>query len=212
MNAVVHTQSSGQDDVHAGDHVDGDVPEVEGPHHVHQGEHDAGHDHQTEVEVAEHDEGHHPHGQQGQAKVPPELQRNDGVRLPSLVDLEIKQFLHLQRGSTDRRRGEGLGGNVCLFDDLVHHRLGRKVLGGGRQGGGHPVLQLHLGGRDGWGRLVALQTSVELEVELLLGIAHVKQKVAQVSVEHLGGVDLINARVPLLIYKLFEGSPPGVNL
>ena len=89
VNAVVHTQSSSQDDVHAGDHVDGDVPEVEGPHHVHQGKHDAGHDHQTQVEVAEHDQGHHPHGQQGQAKVPPELQRNDGVRLPSLVDLEI---------------------------------------------------------------------------------------------------------------------------
>ena len=89
VNTVVHTEPGGEDDVDTGDHVDCDVPEVEGPDHVDECEHDAGHHHQTEVEVAEHDQGHHPHGQQGQAKVPPELQRNDGVRLPSLVDLEI---------------------------------------------------------------------------------------------------------------------------
>ena len=96
MNAVIHTEPCGEDDVDAGDHVDGDVPEVEGPHHVHQGEHDAGHDHETEVEVSEHDEGHHAHRQQGQAQVPPELQRYDGVCLPGLIDLSTsnnRQFL-----------------------------------------------------------------------------------------------------------------------
>ena len=54
MYAVVHAQSSGQNDVDAGDDVDRHVPEVQRPHHVHQGEHDAGHHHQAEVDVAEH--------------------------------------------------------------------------------------------------------------------------------------------------------------
>ena len=96
MYTVVHTQPGGQDDVHTRNDVNGHVPEVQRPHHVHQGEHDAGHDHETEVEVAEHDEGHHAHRQQGQAQVPPELQRYDGVCLPGLVDLTTSnshQFL-----------------------------------------------------------------------------------------------------------------------
>ena len=87
VDTVVHTEAGGEDDVDAGDDVNGDVPEVEGAHHVHQGEHDAGHHHQTEVEVAEHDEGDQPHRQEGQAKVPPQLQRYDGVCLPGLIDL-----------------------------------------------------------------------------------------------------------------------------
>ena len=37
------------------------VPEVESAHHVHEGEHDAGHDHEAEVEVAEHHQGHLTH-------------------------------------------------------------------------------------------------------------------------------------------------------
>ena len=74
VDTVVHTEPGGEDDVDTGDDVNGDVPEVEGAHHVHQGEHDAGHHHQTEVEVAEHDERDQTHGQQGQAEVPPQLQ------------------------------------------------------------------------------------------------------------------------------------------
>ena len=34
------------------------VPEVESAHHVHEGEHDTSHDHQAEVQVTEHHQGH----------------------------------------------------------------------------------------------------------------------------------------------------------
>lgn len=94
VNTVVHTEPGGEDDVDTGDHVDGDVPEVEGPDHVDECEHDAGHHHQTEVEVAEHDQGHHAHRQQGQGQVPPELQGDDGVSLPGLVDLNTRHIIH----------------------------------------------------------------------------------------------------------------------
>ena len=94
VDTVVHTEPRGEDDVDAGDDVNGDVPEVEGPHHVHQGEHDAGHDHHTEVEVAEHEERHEANYQQGQAKVPPQLQRYDGVSLPGLIDLATSNNQH----------------------------------------------------------------------------------------------------------------------
>ena len=81
------------------------VPEVESAHHVHEGEHDAGHDHEAEVEVAEHHQGHlthsvitwchvvmthQAHRAQGQAQVTPELPRDDGVSLPGLVNLNGK--------------------------------------------------------------------------------------------------------------------------
>ena len=81
---------------------------MESAHHVHEGEHDAGHDHEAEVEVAEHHQGHlthnvtisglghvvvthQPHRAQGQAQVTPELPRYDGVSLPGLVNLNGKQ-------------------------------------------------------------------------------------------------------------------------
>ena len=57
-----------------------------------------------------------------------------------------------------------------------------------------------------------MQTSIELEIKLLLRIADIKQEVTQVSLEHQGGIDLINADVLLLLYELFEGSPPTVHL
>ena len=101
VNTVVHTETSGEDDVHAGDHVDGDVPEVEGPDHIHQGEHDAGHHHQTKVEVSQHDESHDSYGEKGKAKVPPELERDDGVSFPSLVNLNTEHLIEKTCWSTD---------------------------------------------------------------------------------------------------------------
>ena len=88
MDAVVHAEPGGEDDVDAGDDVDGDVPEVESADHVHEGEHDAGHHHEAQLQVAEHHEGHRAHRAQGQAQVAPQLARDDGVRLPGLVDLQ----------------------------------------------------------------------------------------------------------------------------
>ena len=88
VDAVVHAEPGGEDDVDAGDDVDGDVPEVEGADHVHEGEHDAGHHHEAQLQVAEHHEGHRAHRAQGQAQVAPQLARDDGVRLPGLVDLQ----------------------------------------------------------------------------------------------------------------------------
>ena len=54
VDTVVHTEPGGEDDVDTGDHVDGHVPEVKGPDHVHECEHDAGHDHEAEREVTKH--------------------------------------------------------------------------------------------------------------------------------------------------------------
>ena len=58
MYTVVHAQPCGKDDVHTRNDVNGHVPEVESAHHVHEGEHDTSHDHQTEVQVTEHHQGH----------------------------------------------------------------------------------------------------------------------------------------------------------
>ena len=88
MDAVVHAEPGGEDDVDAGDDVDGDVPEVESADHVHEGEHDAGHHHEAQLQVAEHHERHRAHRAQRQAQVAPQLARDDGVRLPGLVDLQ----------------------------------------------------------------------------------------------------------------------------
>ena len=54
MDAVVDTESSGQDDVDTGDDINGHIPEVERADHIHQGEHDTGHDHETQVDIAQH--------------------------------------------------------------------------------------------------------------------------------------------------------------
>ena len=95
MDTVVDTEPRGQDDVDTRDDVNGHVPEVESAHHVHQGEHHAGHHHQTQVDIAQHDKGHKPHCSKGQPKVPPELLRDNRVRLPGLVNLQnISQKLN----------------------------------------------------------------------------------------------------------------------
>ena len=79
----------------------GDIPVVERADHVDQGEHDAGHHRHAEPGTGQ-QQGlqcsavewtgllqyrHEAHSQEGEPEVAPQLQRDDGVRLPRLVDL-----------------------------------------------------------------------------------------------------------------------------
>ena len=57
MDRVVHTQTHCQDNVDAGDHVDGDVPEVKEAHDVGETEDDHEDDHEADMGVTEEEEG-----------------------------------------------------------------------------------------------------------------------------------------------------------
>ena len=53
VDAVVNTQAHRDDHVNAGHDVDGDVPEVEEPYDVHQGDPDHSHHHEAHLEVGQ---------------------------------------------------------------------------------------------------------------------------------------------------------------
>ena len=53
VDAVVNTQANRDDNVDAGHDVDGDVPEVEEPDDVHQGDPDHSHHHEAHLQVGE---------------------------------------------------------------------------------------------------------------------------------------------------------------
>ena len=61
MDRVVHTETHRQDDVDAGDDVDGDVPEVKEADDVSETEGDHEDDHQADLEVTEKEEGDEDH-------------------------------------------------------------------------------------------------------------------------------------------------------
>ena len=87
VHRVVDAQPDSEDNVHAGDDVDGDVPEVEEANNVDKGEDDGEEDHEADGQVGQQDEGDDEDASHGEADVSPELKPNDLVRLPGCVDL-----------------------------------------------------------------------------------------------------------------------------
>ena len=61
MDRVVHTETHRQDDVDAGDDVDGDVPEVKEADDVSETQCDHENDHEADLEVTEEEEGDEDH-------------------------------------------------------------------------------------------------------------------------------------------------------
>ena len=65
MNTVVHTETSGEDDVDTGDDINGDIPEVESSNNIHKSEHDTGHHKNAQIKVAQHYQWNHTYSQSG---------------------------------------------------------------------------------------------------------------------------------------------------
>ena len=90
VDAVVDAQPNGEDNVDAGDDINGDAPEVKKANNVSECE-DNGEDNQeTDLDVGEEQEDHSSNAGQGQEDVPPQLMSNDLIRLPSSIDLNMQ--------------------------------------------------------------------------------------------------------------------------
>ena len=136
------------------------IPEVECAHHVHEGEHDAGHDHQAEVEVAEHHQGHLTHnivtsespGQglrhspapprpgpgPGYARAPPQWWSQSPRPGKSKQEIQLILCFVLSQ-ITYGGRCERFWRYVGLRDNLINLCLCWKVFRRGRQWGRHAV-------------------------------------------------------------------------
>ena len=102
MAGIVDAKSNRQDNVDAGDDVDGDPPEVEEADEVDEGEEDGGEDKETEAETAKEEQGDDEHGKEGKTKVPPELPAYDLVGLPGRVDQGVAEGRRQPRVFDDR--------------------------------------------------------------------------------------------------------------
>ena len=102
MAGIVDAKSNRQDNVDAGDDVNGDPPEVEEADEVDEGEEDSGKDKETEAETAKEEQGDDEHGKEGKTKVPPELPAYDLVGLPRRVDQGVAEGRRQPRVFDDR--------------------------------------------------------------------------------------------------------------
>ena len=88
MGRIVYAESHRQDDVDAGEGVDGDVPKVEEPNQVHKGQDDAYEYHEANDKVGKQQEGDESNASHGKAQVAPKLLPDYFVSLPSRIDLK----------------------------------------------------------------------------------------------------------------------------
>ena len=73
VDAVVNTEPNRDYHVDAGHDVDGDIPEVEEPNDVHQGDPDHRHHHEAHLEVGKEHKGDKKNGSNSKSKVSPQF-------------------------------------------------------------------------------------------------------------------------------------------
>ena len=87
MDRVVHTQPYSNDNVDAGDDVNGDAPEVKEADNVSEGEDDNTKHHQTNLKVGQEDKSDDKNTENGKTHISPELKPNNSVSLPGCINL-----------------------------------------------------------------------------------------------------------------------------
>ena len=90
---VVDTKTNSENNVYAGDDVDGDVPEVEKADDVSEGDDDDADDVDADAEVGEEEEGDDGDGSDGKSDISPELKTDDFVCFPGRVDLAVDRVI-----------------------------------------------------------------------------------------------------------------------
>ena len=93
VDRIVNTKTDGEDNVDAGDDVDGDPPEVEEADNVCEGDDDDADDVDADADVGKEEEGDDGDGSDGEPDVPPKLKADDLVRLPGRVDLAVNRVM-----------------------------------------------------------------------------------------------------------------------
>ena len=132
VDRVVHTETDRQHDVHSGEDVDGEAPEVEEAHDVDKGDDDHDEDDDADEEIPEEEEGDDGHTEEGEEEVPQQLLPDDLVRLPGRVDLAVTEEV----------------GRCRCPDQLRQGSLGRYV---GLRAGELQEVDLTAGGENGRG-------------------------------------------------------------
>ena len=111
MDWVVHTEAYGNDNVDARDDVNGDVPEVEKANNVSEGDHNNTKNHQTDLKISQKNESDDEHTEDGKTNIPPQLEADNPVCLPSCINLD---------------EGEGIL-KTRFSKEMVNHVFGRHM-------------------------------------------------------------------------------------
>lgn len=89
MDGVVHTKTDGEDNVDAGDDIDGDLPEMEESYNVGESNSNDAHDVDTNLEVCQQDKSYKEDAANRHDDISPQLHPNDFICFPGCVDLAM---------------------------------------------------------------------------------------------------------------------------